>query len=91
MYWFAPALSAIQECSQCGNRDKNNRPKQDKFKCTACGYETNPDIQASQTILNRGLQSFGLGVSLVDYKHKALRSDSLESASWEATTSLGVW
>jgi putative transposase len=70
-----------QECSQCGNIDKANRPKQDKFKCTACGFEINPDIQASQTILNRGLQSFGLGTSLVDLKHKAFRSASLEVAS----------
>ena len=71
-----------QECSHCGNIDKNNRPKQDKFKCTACGFETNPDIQASQTILKRGLESFGLGTSLVDLnKHKAFRSTSLEVAS----------
>ncbi len=33
-----------QECSNCGNIDKNNRPKQDKFKCTACKFEINPDI-----------------------------------------------
>ena len=33
-----------KECSHCGNIDKKNRPKQDKFKCTACGFETNPDI-----------------------------------------------
>ncbi len=33
-----------QECSNCGNIDKANRSKQDKFKCTACGFETNPDI-----------------------------------------------
>lgn len=70
-----------QECSQCGNIDKANRPKQDKFKCTACGFETNPDIQASQTILKRGLQSFGLGTSLVDSKHKAFRSETMVSAS----------
>ena len=71
-----------QECSCCGNIDKNNRPKQDKFKCTACGFEINPDIQASQTILKRGLESFGLGTSLVDLnKHKAFRSTSLEVAS----------
>lgn len=70
-----------QECSCCGNIDKNNRPKQDKFKCTACGFEINPDIQASQTILKRGLESFGLGISLVDLKHKAFRSTSLEVAS----------
>ena len=70
-----------QECSNCGNIDKNNRPKQDTFKCTACGFETNPDIQASKTILKRGLESFGLGTSLVDLKHKAFRSTSLEVAS----------
>ena len=70
-----------QECSHCGNIDKNNRPKQDKFKCTACNFEINPDIQASQTILKRGLESFGLGTSLVDLKHKAFRSETLVSAS----------
>jgi len=70
-----------QECSNCGNIDKANRPRQDKFKCVACGYETNPDIQASKTILKRGLQSFGLGTSLVDLKHKAFRSETLVSAS----------
>lgn len=70
-----------QECSVCGNIDKKNRPKQDKFKCTACNFEINPDIQASQTILKRGLESFGLGTSLVDLKHKAFRSETLVSAS----------
>ena len=40
------------------------------------------NIQASQTILKRGLESFGLGTSLVDLnKHKAFRSTSLEVAS----------
>lgn len=62
-----------QECSNCGNIDKANRPKQDKFKCVACGYQTNPDIQASQTILNRGLQSLGVGITLQDSKLKAFR------------------
>ena len=60
-----PAYTSI-ECSKCGNRDKANRPKQDKFRCTKCGYKTIPDIQASHTILKRGLESFGLGTSLVD-------------------------
>ena len=75
-----PAYTSI-ECSRCGNRDKANRPKQDKFQCTKCGYKTNPDIQASQAILKRGLESFGLGISLVDLKQKAFRSVSLETAS----------
>ena len=40
------------------------------------------NIQASQTILKRGLESFGLGTSLVDLdKHKAFRSETLVSAS----------
>jgi putative transposase len=71
-----------QECSNCGNIDKNNCLKQDKFKCTVCGFEINPNIQASKTFLKRGLESFGLGISLVDLnKHKAFRSTSLEVAS----------
>ena len=39
------------------------------------------NIQASKTILKRALESFGLGTSLVDYKHKAFRSTSKEVAS----------
>ncbi len=77
-----------RECI-CGNIDKNNRPKQDTFKCTKCGHEQNADHRASENILQRGLQSFGLGTSLVDFgasapslrKHKAFRSTSLEVAS----------
>ena len=38
-----PAYTSV-ECSICGNRDKKNRPKQDKFECTACGFKINPDI-----------------------------------------------
>jgi putative transposase len=66
-----PAYTS-QECSKCGNRDKLNRPKQDKFKCTKCGFKINPDIQASQTILKRGLEVFGLGISpcTLDIKSK---------------------
>jgi putative transposase len=58
-----PAYTSL-ECSRCGNRDNNNRPKQDRFKCVECGFKINPDIQASQTILKRGLADFGLGTSL---------------------------
>ena len=39
------------------------------------------NIQASQTILKRGLESFGLGTSLTDLNCKAFRSTSLEVAS----------
>ncbi len=67
-----PAYTS-QECSKCGNRDKANRPKQDKFECIKCGYKTNPDIQASHTILKRGLKSLGLGTSHADLNCKAFR------------------
>ncbi len=50
-----PAYTS-QECSECGNRDKANRPQQDKFKCTKCHHQTNPDFQASCTIKKRGLE-----------------------------------
>lgn len=75
-----PAYTSL-ECSKCGNRDKANRPKQDKFQCTKCGYKENPDIQASKTILKRGLESLGLGTSPHDLNLKAFRSASLEVAS----------
>jgi len=65
-----PAYTSL-ECSRCENRDKKNRPKQDKFECTKCGFKINPDIQASFTILKRGLKSFGIGTIPVDLKHKA--------------------
>jgi hypothetical protein len=39
------------------------------------------NIQASQTILKRGWESFGLGTSLTDLNCKAFRSTSLEVAS----------
>jgi len=58
-----PAYTSL-ECSVCGNKDKKNCPKQDKFECTACGFKISPDIQAAQTILKRGLEVFGLGTSL---------------------------
>ena len=38
-----PAYTSL-ECSICGNRDKKNRPKQDKFECTACGFKINHDF-----------------------------------------------
>ena len=75
-----PAYTS-QECSKCGSRDKLNRPKQDIFNCISCGYKANPDIQAAQNILNKGLQSIGVGITLEDSKIKAFRSETLVSAS----------
>ena len=50
-------------------------------RCTGCGFETIPDIQASQAIKKRGLQCLGVGITLQDSKLKAFRSETLVSAS----------
>lgn len=39
-----------QQCSRCGNIDKENRETQEKFKCTKCGFELNADHNASINI-----------------------------------------
>ncbi|SFV54327.1 putative virulence protein [hydrothermal vent metagenome] len=71
-----------QICNRCGYKDKNNRKTQSKFKCLKCHHEINADINASENIEQRGLESLGLGISLQDYKSESLsNSDSLESAS----------
>lgn len=41
-----------QTCPRCGNVDKGYRDGV-LFKCTACGYEANADLNASINILNR--------------------------------------
>jgi len=71
-----------QICNWCWYRDKNNRKTQSKFKCLRCHHKINADINASENIEHRGLESLGLGISLQDYKSESLsNSDSLESAS----------
>jgi IS605 OrfB family transposase len=44
-----PAYTS-QTCSECGCVDKENRKTQEKFKCTACGFEANADHNASINI-----------------------------------------
>ena len=43
-----------QTCHSCGEVDKKSRVSQSKFVCTACGEESNADINASKNILSRG-------------------------------------
>ncbi|MGL6024080.1 MAG: RNA-guided endonuclease InsQ/TnpB family protein [Cetobacterium sp.] len=44
-----PAYTS-QMCSECGNIDKENRPTQEQFRCTKCGFEANADHNASINI-----------------------------------------
>lgn len=43
-----------QTCSCCGHRAKENRPSQAVFKCLACGYEANADVNAAKNIITVG-------------------------------------
>lgn len=49
-----PPNYTSQTCSRCGCVDKQNRPTQAKFKCTACGFEANADFNAALNILAAG-------------------------------------
>ncbi|EPO3815538.1 RNA-guided endonuclease InsQ/TnpB family protein [Campylobacter coli] len=60
-------------CSYCGSVKNNLTLKDRIYICDNCGKEIHRDINASVNILERGLQSFGLGISLLDYKQKAFR------------------
>ena len=44
-----------QRCSRCGNIDKANRPDQETFCCTECGFRANADYNASQNISIPGI------------------------------------
>ena len=49
-----PPQYTSQTCSRCGHKDKNNRPTQEQFKCTSCGFELNADHNAALNILAAG-------------------------------------
>lgn len=44
-----------QRCSKCGHIDPKNRPSQERFCCTACGFSGNADFNASQNISTKGI------------------------------------
>lgn len=50
-----PAAYTSQTCATCGHVDARSRESQATFACTACGAETNADINAARNILDRAL------------------------------------
>lgn len=52
------------------------------YICNNCGNTIHRDTNTSINILNRGLKSFGLGISLLDYKQKALAK--VNWLNWES-------
>lgn len=53
-----PAYTS-QACHRCGHIDKDNRKEQSTFKCTACGYAGNADVNAALNILASGTGATG--------------------------------
>ena len=76
-----PPQYTSKTCSKCGTINNNLKLSDRIFVCPTCEHTEQRDIQSSHNILRLGLESFGLGTSLVDLKHKAFRSTSLEVAS----------
>lgn len=46
-----PAAYTSQTCAACGVIDRESRPDQATFVCTACGHEDNADVNAAINIL----------------------------------------
>ncbi|MCW3815921.1 transposase [Micromonospora sp. DR5-3] len=42
-----PAAFTSQQCSRCGNTNRNNRESQAVFRCGSCGYQANADVNAA--------------------------------------------
>jgi putative transposase len=44
------AAFTSQRCSACGHVDRDSRESQARFRCTACGYAANADVNAARNI-----------------------------------------
>ena len=53
---LVPAAHTSQTCSKCDYADSKNRRSQSLFRCLSCGYESNADANAAETIRRRGLE-----------------------------------
>lgn len=55
-----PAFTS-QRCAGCGHTAKENRESQAVFRCQACGFSANADVNAAKNILAAGLAVYGRG------------------------------
>ncbi|MFC6560394.1 RNA-guided endonuclease InsQ/TnpB family protein [Nonomuraea cavernae] len=53
LVWVDPAYTS-QACSACGHVAKKNRPDQETFACTSCGFAEHADVNAARNIAARG-------------------------------------
>ena len=49
-----------QTCSACGHRDRRNRPDQETFRCTLCGFAEHADVNAACNIASRGVTDWAV-------------------------------
>ncbi|GAA2356827.1 hypothetical protein GCM10010404_06780 [Nonomuraea africana] len=54
-----PAYTS-QACSTCGHVDKKNRPDQETFLCTSCGFAEHADVNAARNIASRGVAGWAV-------------------------------
>ncbi|MBN6058261.1 transposase, partial [Nonomuraea sp. RK-328] len=54
------AAYTSQQCSRCGHVDRNNRPDQETFSCTSCGFAEHADVNAARNIASRGAASWAV-------------------------------
>lgn len=55
-------------CPICGCIDKRNRPDQETFSCTSCGYSANADTNAARNIASRATRQPATHLGCADYR-----------------------
>ena len=70
LMWVNPAYTS-QTCSECGHRDRGNRPNQATFACRRCGILLNADHNAARNIAAKGQAQWE------DNKHRGAQSTAL--------------
>jgi IS605 OrfB family transposase len=50
-----PPAYTSQRCSRCGHTEQGNRLRSEVFRCRACGYTDDADVNAARNILSRFL------------------------------------
>ncbi|MFD1535994.1 RNA-guided endonuclease InsQ/TnpB family protein [Nonomuraea guangzhouensis] len=49
-----------QQCSACGHTERANRPDQETFRCTSCGFAEHADVNAARNIAARGVAGWAV-------------------------------
>jgi putative transposase len=74
-----PAAGTSQTCSRCGVRDREARESQAIFRCRACGFTANADVNAAINIAaGRAVTARGADVVVSAWK----REPQLSTSSW---------